>query len=89
MHVCCTLRVVPIFLRDSRGSETRARVKSNHAREDKTLSPPRLAFVARRGMIFTRARVSLSLLFLSKMGTTRSLSILLMELCYAENDAVL
>ena len=33
MHVYCRLRVVPIFLRDSRASETRARVKSNHTRK--------------------------------------------------------
>ena len=45
------LRVVPIFLRDSRASETRARLFS-------------------RGVIFTRARVSLALLSLRKNGTT-------------------
>ena len=48
----------PFFLRDGRTSETQARVKIT----------PR-----EKGVFFTRARVSLALLSLRKMGTTRSL----------------
>ena len=66
MHVYCRLRVVPIFLRDSRASETRARVKSNHTR--KTRRARRRVSPFWPGMIFNRARVSLALISLGKNG---------------------
>ena len=59
------LRVVPpFFLRDSRASETRARVKITHARKGdaRRVSP------FSRGVIFTRARVLLALLSLRTSG---------------------
>ena len=67
----CRLRVVPHFSsRDSRASETRARVKIT-PREKRRHAACRLFS---RGVIFTRARVSLALLSLEeKWGTTRSL----------------
>ena len=60
------LRVVPhFFLRDSRASETRARVKITQREKGDT-----------RGVILTRVRVSFALLSLRKNGvTSRSLDL--------------
>ena len=55
---------LPFFLRDSRASETRARVKIN-PREKRRHAACRLFS---RGVIFTRARVSFALLSLRKNG---------------------
>ena len=58
--LCTRLRVVPHFnLRDSRASETRARVKITPLEKRRLFS---------RGVIFTGARVSLALLSLRKNG---------------------
>ena len=75
------LRVVPhFFLRDSRASETRARVKitprkkrRHAAGREKNEGPSFFSLLAAcrlfsRGVIFTRARVSLALLSLRKNG---------------------
>ena len=73
------LRVVPFFLRDSRASETRARVNITPREKGKTRWGERkmraLIFLSHRrvspfsrGVIFTRTRVSLALLSLRKNG---------------------
>ena len=72
------LRVVPISLRDSRASETQARVRITPRekgetrrceRKDKAQAlSPRGVSPFSRGVIFTRARVSLALLSLRKNG---------------------
>ena len=69
----------PYFLRDSRASETRARVKNHPTLEKATRGKNLLPAACRlfsRGVIFTRACVSLALLSLGKYGglLARSLS---------------
>ena len=59
----------PFFLRDSRASETRERVKITHTRKGDTRRGERkMCRLFSRGVIFTPARVSLTLLSLRKNG---------------------
>ena len=63
------LRVVPhVFLRDSRASKTRARVKIKPREKRRHAAGREKCRLFSRGLIFTRARVLLALLSLRKNG---------------------
>ena len=68
-----TTSTLPFFLRDSRGSEARARVKiTPREKRRHALSPPRLAFLP-WGDFHARSRFARSTIPEEKWGTTRSL----------------